>query len=910
MTAGAVPRYTLLQRRVAGVIAATLKISADLVQPNEPFEMIGMDSLAAVEACAALEDELGIQLPVTVMHEYSDLESLCAFIETGAHVDGCDAARAVDRMRADAVLPMEIMPSLVGIKKEAIRTRDARSVLLTGATGFVGAHVLKAIADETSVVIHCLVRPHTDNSVARLRANLERYDVWTPELAQRIRIVSGDLAVPLLGLSRDAFVRLAGDVDAIYHVGADVNWVRGYDALNPTNVLGTIEVLRLACTGRPKPVHFLSSVAVCHSTSGPRAANEQTNSLDGIDGLSLGYAQSKCVSEALVREAGARGLPVTILRSSLVTGDSVKGRSNADDLVSRFIAGCIALRAAPDLDWRMDCVPVDEIASSVVRLSRAHDSGLRVAHLAADRPRHWRECVLWMRLRGHDIDLVPYREWMEILRATNDASNPLHALRSFFLRTIPAENDLTFPELFEESRLARVSHAETRRQLSELDVVPRSLDARLLARYFDDLEQAGVIPRVSHVNNKPISRSRSSGGIAGFEKDPALAALLPALTASLAAQFGDESLRIESVALAPMETDDSIVAELTSWRSERTRTGLFHATLGVVGRTVGRDEVRVFVKSKPADESVIEVAEAVAALASPVLGEAVSRFRNHLGFTRGHVRELAVYAHSDPRLRRHMPRVLAVHRDDDAGEWIVALESIERGAMMNASDDTAWTDEAIDAAVVGLASIHAIGMERRSELSSAPWNAPRRDAQQRVAMGPFWSALAKHACEQSPSWSDATLRSVHERLVTGVGSWARALDVSPHTFIHNDFNPRNIAIRGAHGSLMLCAFDWELATVGVPQRDLAELLCFVLPVDAPQSEITKWIERHRTLLEAEARKSLRTDAWDVGFRAALCDLLVDRLASYAMVDRIRRQTFLPRVVRSWENIYQHFPWTA
>ncbi|MEP6493890.1 MAG: thioester reductase domain-containing protein [bacterium] len=905
MTAGAVPRLTLLQRRVAGVIAATLEIDVDVIRPDEPFTMLGMSSLAAVEASAALEDELGVQLPVTVMHEYPDLESLCVFIETGAHAGALDTANAVERMRADAKLPSDIAPVRSDVAGGMARTREARSVLLTGATGFVGAYLLQAIAAETDADIFCLVRARaddTDDPQARLRHHLEQYGLWSPALASRVRIVRGDLAAPSLGLSRRAFQRLAGDVDAIYHVGADVNWVRSYDALRATNVQGTVEVLRLACTGTPKPVHFLSSVAVCHSTNGPGLADEQTNALDAIDGLHLGYAQSKCVSEALVREAGRRGLPVTILRSSLVTGDSVHGRSNADDLVSRFIAGCIAMRAAPDLDWRMDCVPVDEIASSVVHLSRAHEQGVAVAHLAADRPRHWRECVLWMRLRGYDVELMPYREWSEVLRATGNAANPLHALRSFFLRTIQEENDLALPELFEESRRAQVSNTVTRRALSKLDVSPRPLDARLLARYFDDLERAGAIPRPANVRRSNVKAVANA---------PALAALLPSLTASLAAQFGDESLRIDSMVLAPVETDDSIVAELTSWRGQRTtRTGLFHATLSVVGGKGQRRDVVVFVKSKPADQDVIDVAEAVAALASPALGETVGRFRDHLGFTRCHVRELALYADPDPRLRRHTPRVLAVHRDDEAGKWIVALESIESAAIVNVGDGIAWTDEAIDAAIVGLARIHAVGMERRSEWSAAAWNAPRRDAHQRVAMLPLWLALAKHARERSAPWSDSGLRRAHDRLVTDVGAWARALDVSPQTLIHNDFNPRNIAIRGGPGSLVLCAFDWELATFGVPQRDLAELLCFVLPPDASRPTIARWVERHRSLLQAESGEAFRVDMWDVGFRAALCDLLVDRFASYAMVDRIRRQSFLPRVVRSWQNLYQHYSWSG
>ena len=636
----------------------------------------------------------------------------------------------------------------------------------------------------------------------------------------------------------------------------------------------------------------------------------------------MGYAQSKCVAEALVREAGARGLPVTILRSSLVTGDSVQADRTRTISMSRFIAGCIRCDAAPDLDWRMDCVPVDEVASSIVRLSRAHESGVtrRTSRGGSPTPlARVRALDAAARLRRRAA--FPTTSGWTYSARHDVTRNPLHTLRSFFLHAVAAEGDLTLPELFEESRRAHVLNATTRHALNGLQVAPQPVGARLLARYFDDLERTGAIPppprSCGHPEEAGAKRSATEGSLSRQGSSPTLAcsrsdhtALLSSLTDSLHGWLADRALRIESLSLAPIETDESIVAELTASRAgHAARTGLYSARIDVVGPGDDRRKLKVFVKSKAADRDVIDVAQAVAALASRALGQTVAEFRDHLGFTRCHVRELALYSHPDPRLRRHMPSALAVHRDDDMGEWMLALESIDDAHIMNAADDTSrWSDEAIDAALVGLARIHAVGFERREELSAASWSAPRRDAHQRVAMTPLWSALATHACERSSAWSDSVLRNAHEQLVADVGSWARALDVSPQTLIHNDFNPRNIAIRGKPGALSLCAFDWELATMGVPQRDLAELLCFVLPVDCPATRIAHWVERHRALLERETDLSFRADAWDIGFRAALCDLLVDRFAFYAMVDRIRCQRYLPRVVRSWANVYQHYPW--
>ena len=126
----------------------------------------------------------------------------------------------------------------------------------------------------------------------------------------------------------------------------------------------------------------------------------------------------------------------------------------------------------------------------------------------------------------------------------------------------------------------------------------------------------------------------------------------------------------------------------------------------------------------------------------------------------------------------------------------------------------------------------------------------------------------------------------------------------PRTLIHNDFNPRNIALRRDSGGLRLCAFDWELATIGAPQRDLAEFLSFVLPPYAAREAVVRWVEWYRALLAAESGVAFPRTEWELGFRAALCELLVDRLSFYAMVDRVRPQRFLPRVVRSWVNLFE------
>jgi len=92
---------------------------------------------------------------------------------------------------------------------------------------------------------------------------------------------------------------------------------------------------------------------------------------------------------------------------------------------------------------------------------------------------------------------------------------------------------------------------------------------------------------------------------------------------------------------------------------------------------------------------------------------------------------------------------------------------------------------------------------REVELAAQRWLAPLRDQAKLVEMVPLWSALAEHAHARSLAFADRRLHRIHEWLIEDVASWAGVLGRAPRTLIHNDFNPRNVAIRPVDGGLHL-----------------------------------------------------------------------------------------------------------
>jgi hypothetical protein len=609
-----------------------------------------------------------------------------------------------------------------------------------------------------------------------------------------------------------------------------------------------------------------------------------------IGTLPLGYARTKCVAETLVRSVASRGLPARIYRPGLIAGDSVTGRSNLDDILAALVKGCVQTGAAPDLDWAFDAPAVDDVARAIVSLPSPGEGGLETYHLVHARPRTWRECVLWMNLRGYRCPLLPYDEWRDRLEQdTRTEGHALRPVRSFFLSR--GQDGVTPAERFEVRRRVVIDSRATSERAAASGLASAPLDAALLGRYFDDYQRRGFLPAATGARparHPPL-------GPAWWEQPGALEAVLRG-------GLHDDSLRVTVVEPRGSGSASSIIGELTAWRSG-TRAGL-HRIRATVERQTGRETLDLVVKAKARDEDALDVAEALAATCGADLADAVAAHRTRIGLVASHIRELAIYELGERRLTRHMPRCYGTWHGDPADGWGLVLESLDGLCLMDSADNpSGWTRAHIDAAIAGLADIHAAYLDRADRLRRRPWMGHVATAASAAAMTPLWTALARHAAGRFREWAGAPLVERHRRLAESPEAWWSGFSDTPATLIHHDFNLRNLGLRReSGGTFRLCAYDWELGTIGVPQRDLAEFLCFVLTPDADEGLVDALVEQHRRLLGLASGVPLSAGTWRDGMRAAMADLLTNRLAFYAMIDRVRRQAFLPRVVRTWSRV--------
>lgn len=366
---------------------------------------------------------------------------------------------------------------------------EPKSIFLTGATGLLGAYLLYELLHKTTADIYCLVRcHHVEEGKQRLQNNLQFYSRWHENFNSRLIPVVGDLSKRQFGISNTQFTELANQIDIIYHNGAQVSFIRPYSALKPINVLGTIEILRLAALIQTKPVHFISSLAVFLSKKyAPTDQILETDVPELRADIKGGYKQSKLVAEKLLMAAQARGLPANIYRPVRIMGDVDTGAiGNLSDSLCSLIKGCIQMGNFPSLDIPIIIVPVDYVAQAVIHLSRQEKLLGKAFHIFNPHSISWQTLFKTIRSLGYFLEEVSYDDWLAELqdKTSQQPKDKLYQFLQLFLRS--PNNLMAKKPVFDAHR--------TFEELANASIVCPKIDTELLPTYLAYFQKIGYIP--------------------------------------------------------------------------------------------------------------------------------------------------------------------------------------------------------------------------------------------------------------------------------------------------------------------------------------------------------------------------------------------------------------------------------
>ncbi|MGE0499746.1 MAG: thioester reductase domain-containing protein [Rhizobiaceae bacterium] len=435
---------------IEAMLARFAATAAALGARDATLDRLGLDSITLVNLSLSLESlaakadavtedwlEKAADISLILSLRISELTAAMNLFRAGevsAVLDMFDqlAARIrsdeTDRMRRDAATQLP--------DRFAFGDGDG-DVLITGATGFLGAFLLKSLLERTRERIHVLVRGRDANdAISRVKRALCEAgwpaDETEATFASRIGIVLGDLRETRFGLTGDAWAELASRVGRIYHCGAEVDYVKSYELLRGPNVTGTVAVLALLAEGRPKALHHVSTTFVFGWSNMARLTEADSNA--GMQHLDFGYAQSKWVAEQLVLRARERGAAVTIYRPSLVTA-SAEGRFVRRDITVRTLGYMIRHGLTVDSGNQVSFLPVHTCADNIVALSLGTHRDGPVFHMTADGVHTLADiCAMIGRRFGYRFRVVPLPEFVAHAHEHCAAQDELYPLLSFFDR--------------------------------------------------------------------------------------------------------------------------------------------------------------------------------------------------------------------------------------------------------------------------------------------------------------------------------------------------------------------------------------------------------------------------------------------------------------------------------------------
>lgn len=426
------------EETMASIMADILKLP--FMGATDDFFLSGGDSLDTILLLAKLQQH-GISITPAELRQASTPRLL-------ARMKKVNTSMCVHSSQLEKLWQLSFTPVL---PRPKARPGSSGSILMTGATGFLGSHLLHEILHrQPSRDVKCLVRcSSAADGAKRVGETFRRYGLDTRHLTN-MEIVCGDIAKPCLGLSVDTYKQLAEEVTEIFHCAAAVNMLANYEQLEDANVTGTRNVIDFCMRGNRKQLHYASTLSVFVSTDKNSGAVYESDDLSIPTNIYGGYGQTKFVAEKMVQAIDPSFCDVFIYRFGLLCGDTVHGISAPKDFLGMFFRGARQIGHLPydkTESMAVDITPINMASCMVTDIASGNTPG--VYHIAAEKPLYYNPLCTLMKEEHAISDIVDYDHWTEIVHAFSD-NIEVQALRMALCRMDAALfREMRYMDLFQ-----------------------------------------------------------------------------------------------------------------------------------------------------------------------------------------------------------------------------------------------------------------------------------------------------------------------------------------------------------------------------------------------------------------------------------------------------------------------------
>ncbi|KAI0115955.1 acetyl-CoA synthetase-like protein [Nemania sp. FL0031] len=397
------------------------------------FFSAGVDSLRAAQLRRLLQQDLdlgGHVLATNAIYDAGNVKKLAATLYSMRMGEQLQNGHSGEK--SEVATMEDLISEYSSFTTQKSRPKQSDVVVLTGATGALGAHILSQLLDDPRVAqVCCLVRG--SDAPKRVSTSLEERGLPLPEndaaRAQKLVVLSTDnFGAPNLGLRPEEYAKLQNSATLIIHAAWPVNFNISLVSFRP-QIAGLRNFLNLASeTPSPARVVFISSISTAFNMASPASVPEgPLKSLEYAAGT--GYARSKLICERICEAAGASGAAaVGVLRVGQISADSMNGIWNEKEHVPLLVRSATEVQALPRLhgyEGRCEWMPVDTVAATVLQLADGLAPGCSFYNIVPPHAFSWNDRFLpALREAGLEFEEVDVAEWLKRLRARADELGP------------------------------------------------------------------------------------------------------------------------------------------------------------------------------------------------------------------------------------------------------------------------------------------------------------------------------------------------------------------------------------------------------------------------------------------------------------------------------------------------------
>lgn len=485
---------TEIEIKVANIFQQILSISP--IGVNDNFFDLGGDSLLAMH----LQVEL---MKFTKNISYSDI-----FMYPTVH----DLAKRIQTYEKShySVDNSDVLYNLNGIIKDTtkfnqdIKYQLVGNVLLSGVTGFLGAHILDSFLKNENGKIYCIIRKEPGMSIKdKFLRKLHFYfgKKYDSLIDNRIILLSGDLIKYHFGLSDEDYSMISKNVDCVINSAALVSHYGNYKLYKTINVDGTENILEFAKQFN-KRFYQISTLSVSGNSLADQSFIRQNFENDVIfnennfyvsQNLDNVYVRSKFEAEKLVLENIKTGLDGYILRIGNLMGRFSDGtfQKNVDEnaYINRLISFS-KIKSIPDylLSGYLEFTPVDCCADAILKIIQHSTTNNRVFHLLNPNVINLDEFLKLYCKRYEKIDIisnVEFKKRMKHILSLENADSLINGIISDLDENM---------ELVYGSKI-KLNSEFTEKYLKNIGFKWPKIDTSYIIKFFDYLSDLGYIKK-------------------------------------------------------------------------------------------------------------------------------------------------------------------------------------------------------------------------------------------------------------------------------------------------------------------------------------------------------------------------------------------------------------------------------